>query len=156
MRHDAGRDCDMMDIAYEWIGWILIAIGVVGCFLPVLPGPPIAYAALFLALARGDHSSPGVSAFVVAGLVTAAVLVLDWIVPALGARKFNCSRVGMLGCFIGTIVGLFFLPIGVVAGPFIGALAGFGALLGYVCGVVLKVACCGFIAYRFWTAVHGS
>ena len=127
----------MMDIAYEWIGWILIAIGVVGCFLPVLPGPPIAYAALFLALARGDHSSPGVSAFVVAGLVTAAVLVLDWIVPALGARKFNCSRVGMLGCFIGTK-------------------GAFGALLGYVCGVVLKVACCGFIAYRFWTAVHGS
>ena len=99
-----------MDIVYEWIGWILIAIGAVGCFLPVLPGPPIAYAALFLALARGDHSSPGVAALVVAGAVTAAVLVLDWIVPTLGAKKFNCSRVGMLGCFIGTIVGLFFLP----------------------------------------------
>ena len=109
---------------YEWIGWVLIAIGTIGCFLPVLPGPPIAYAALFLALARGDHSSPEVSTFVVAGLVMAVVLVLDWIVPALGARKFNCSRLGMLGCFIGTIAGLFFLPLGVVAGPFLGALAG--------------------------------
>ena len=143
-------------IMYEWIGWILIAIGTIGCFLPVLPGPPIAYAALFLALARGDQ---------------AVVLVLDWIVPTLGAKKFNCSRLGMLGCFIGTIVGLFFLPLGVVLGPFIGALAGelvsgkpfglslkgaFGALLGYVCGVLLKVACCGFIAYQFWTAVHGA
>ena len=161
----------MMDIAYEWIGWILIAIGAVGCFLPVLPGPPIAYAALFLALARGDHTSPGVAALVVAGAVTAAVLVLDWIVPTLGAKKFNCSRVGMLGCFIGTIVGLFFLPLGVVLGPFLGALAGellsgkpfgrslkgaFGAFLGYLCGVALKVACCGFIAYQFWTAVHGG
>ena len=94
----------MMDIAYEWIGWILIAIGVVGCFLPVLPGPPIAYAALFLALARGDHSSPRVSALK--------------------------SRITKAVCLI--------------------------ALLGYVCGVVVKVACCGFIAYRFWTAVHGS
>ena len=161
----------MMDVAYEWIGWVLIAIGMVGCFLPVLPGPPIAYAALFLALARGDHSSPGVSTLVVAGVVTAAVLVLDWIVPALGAKKFNCSRLGMFGCFLGTIVGLFFLPIGVVAGPFLGALAGemvagkplglslkgaFGALLGYACGVALKVACCGFIAYQFWAAVHGA
>ena len=161
----------MMDITYEWIGWVLIAIGTIGCFLPVLPGPPIAYAALFLALARGDHSSPGVSTFVVAGVVMAVVLVLDWIVPTLGAKKFNCSRLGMLGCFIGTIVGLFFLPLGVVLGPFIGALAGelvsgkpfglslkgaFGALLGYVCGVLLKVACCGFIAYQFWTAVHGA
>ena len=161
----------MMDMTCEWIGWVLIAIGTIGCFLPVLPGPPIAYAALFLALARGDHSSPGVSTFVVAGLVTAAALVLDWIVPALGARKFNCSRVGILGCFIGTIIGLFFLPLGVVAGPFIGALVGemvsgkpfgrslrgaFGALLGYVCGLVLKVACCGFIAYQFWTALRGA
>ena len=160
-----------MDITYEWIGWILIAVGTIGCFLPVLPGPPIAYAALFLTLARGDHSSPEVSTFVVAGLVMAAVLVLDWIVPALGAKKFNCSRVGMFGCFAGTIVGLFFLPFGVVLGPFIGALAGemlsgkpfglslkgaFGALLGYAFGVVLKVACCGFIAYWFWTAVHGQ
>ena len=159
-----------MDIAYEWIGWGLIAIGTIGCFLPVLPGPPIAYAALFLALARGDHSSPGVATLVVAGVVTAAVLVLDWIVPALGAKKFDCSRVGMFGCFVGTVVGLFFLPFGVVAGPFLGALAGellsgkpfgrslrgaFGALLGYVCGVALKVACCGFIACRFWAAVHG-
>ena len=161
----------MIDIAYEWIGWVLIAIGTIGCFLPVLPGPPIAYAALFLALARGDHSSPGVSAFVVAGLVTAVALVLDWIVPALGARKFNCSRVGILGCFIGTIIGLFFLPLGVVAGPFIGAFAGemasgkpfglslkgaFGALFGYVLGVLLKVVCCGFLAYQFWMAVHGA
>jgi uncharacterized membrane protein len=30
------------------------------------------------------------------------------------------------------------------------------ALLGYVCGVVVKVACCGFIAYRFWTALRGA
>ena len=114
----------MMDIAYEWIGWILIATGAVGCFLPVVPGPPIAYAALLLALARGDHSSPGVSVLVVAGAVMVAVLALDWIVPSLGAKKFNCSRIGMLGCFVGTIAGMFFLPYGVVAGPFLGAFAG--------------------------------
>ena len=145
-----------MDITYEWIGWVLIAIGTIGCFLPVLPGPPIAYAALFLALGRGDHSSPGVATLVITGAVTAAVLVLDWIVPSLGAKKLNCSRIGILGC---------------VAGPFLGALAGemlsgktfglslrgaFGALLGYACGLILKLVCCGFIAYQFWVAIHGS
>lgn len=159
----------MMDVVYECIGWALIAVGTVGCILPVIPGPPIAYAALFLALARGDHTSPDVVALVVAGVVTVAVLVLDWIVPALGAKKFNCSRLGTVGCFVGTIVGLFFLPLGVVAGPFLGALVGelasgkpfgrslrgaFGALLGYACGVALKLACCGFIACQFWRAVH--
>ena len=159
----------MMDVVYECIGWALIAVGTVGCILPVIPGPPIAYAALFLALARGDHTSPDVVALIVAGVVTVAVLVLDWIVPALGAKKFNCSRLGTVGCFVGTIVGLFFLPLGVVAGPFLGALVGelssgkpfgrslrgaFGALLGYACGVALKLACCGFIACQFWRAVH--
>ncbi len=160
-----------MDIIYEWIGWILIITGVIGCFLPILPGPPIAYAALFLALARGDHSSPGILTFVFSGVVMAAVLLLDWVVPALGAKKFNCSRVGTIGCFIGTIVGLFFIPYGVVLGPFLGALLGeivsgksfglslkgaFGAFLGYLFGTLLKLACCGFIAYQFWMAVHGG
>ena len=160
-----------MDIVYECIGWGLIAIGVTGCFLPVLPGPPIAYSALFLALACGDHSSPGVLAFVVSGVAMLVVLALDWLVPALGAKKFNCSRAGMFGCFVGTVVGMFFLPLGVLAGPFLGALAGemlsgrpfgcslrgaCGALLGYLFGVVLKVVCCGYIAFVFWSSIHGS
>jgi hypothetical protein len=158
-----------MDFVYVSLGWIFLAVGLIGCFLPVLPGPPIAYLALFAALARGDHSSPSVTCLVVAGVVTAVVMVLDFVVPALGAKKFNCSRAGTIGCFIGTIVGLFFLPFGVLAGPFLGALAGellfgrklcpalkgaTGALLGYVSGILLKVACCGYLAYLFWIAVY--
>ena len=63
---------------------------------------------------------------------------------------------------------MFFLPIGVIAGPFLGAMAGelfagkaigeslrgaFGALLGFILGVVIKVACCGYIAYCYYHAV---
>lgn len=158
------------DVVYAGLGWLMIAVGVIGCFLPVVPGPPLAYASLFLAWAIGDHTSPSVRLLVVAGAMTAAVVVLDYVVPAMGAKKFDCSRWGTVGCFVGTLVGLFFLPFGVLAGPFLGAMAGeliagkalgqalkgaVGALLGYVFGIVLKLICCGLLAYWFYVSLPG-
>ena len=159
----------MTNSLFIWIGWALIALGFAGCFVPVIPGPPVAYAALFAALATGDHSSPAHSCLVVAGIATLVATILDYVVPAISARRFNCSKTGTACCFIGTIAGLFFLPFGVVAGPFLGALAGglisgqdigpglkgaFGALLGFLCGVAIKVLCCGYLAYCFYKAIN--
>ena len=154
-----------MDVVWIACGWALLAVGLVGCFVPLIPGPPIAYSSLFVALLIGDHSSPTVSILVVAGLATAVVTILDYVVPAWGAARFHCSRGGTFGCLLGTVAGLFFLPFGIVAGPFLGALAGelisgkrfgsalfgsFGALVGFLTGVLLKVVCCGFLAYWFY------
>lgn len=158
----------MADAFLIFFGWALIALGAVGCFVPVMPGPIIAYSALLVARAVGDHSSPTAESLVVSALVVAAVVVFDYVVPAMGAKKFNCSRLGVIGCVVGTFTGLFFLPLGVVLGPFLGALAGelihgkelasslkgaFGAFLGFVAGLVVKFACCCFIAFRYYAAV---
>lgn len=155
-----------MDIVYIIIGWTLLVIGTLGCFIPVLPGPPVAYASLLLAYAVGAISG---MTLLVAGAVTIAILILDCFVPAIGARKFNCSRAGIFGCLVGTVIGLFFLPFGIIIGAFLGALLGetvvarknlgpalrgaFGAILGYLAGIVLKLACCGFLAFCFYKAV---
>lgn len=155
----------------EWVaicvGWALVAVGFAGCFVPVLPGPPIAYAALLLLRFAGGGSSPETRLLVVAGVATAAATVLDYAVPALGAKAFKCSRAGVTGCVVGTLVGLFFLPFGVVLGPFAGALIGeatagkefgkalfgaTGAFLGFVSGVLIKLACCGLLAFWFFRA----
>ncbi|NNL08276.1 MAG: DUF456 domain-containing protein, partial [Croceitalea sp.] len=37
-----------MDIALLFIGFILMLIGILGSFLPVLPGPPISWVGLLL------------------------------------------------------------------------------------------------------------
>lgn len=150
------------------LGWSLIVVGMIGCVVPMIPGPPIAFCALLVAKAMGDSSAPSLAVLLSAFAVVVVVTVLDFVVPALGAKRFHCSRSGMIGCFIGTIAGLFFLPLGVIVGPFLGALIGevvtgkdfgaslwgaTGALIGFVFGVIIKLVGCGYVAYCFYQAV---
>ena len=144
-----------MMVAMSILAGLLLLIGFVGCVVPVLPGPIIGYCGL-LALIPTEKC-PSTLVLVTMGLVVAAVTVADYVVPAIGAKKFNCSRWGTFGCFVGTIVGLFFVPIGILVGPFLGAFlgeliamksiaaalkGGFGAFLGFLSGVFLKILAC--------------
>ena len=144
-----------MTIALSILAGILLLIGFVGCVVPVLPGPIIGYCGL-LALIPTEKC-PSTLILVTMGLVVAAVTIADYVVPAIGAKKFNCSRWGTTGCFVGTIVGIFFVPIGILLGPFLGAFCGeliaqkpigaalkggFGAFLGFLSGVFLKILAC--------------
>jgi hypothetical protein len=133
----------------------LYAAGIVGCVVPVLPGPLAAYAGFLCLL--GTPRSPGLRATVAVGALVLAVTVLDTLIPGWGARKFECSRWGAWGGVIGALAGSFFFPLGLLVGPFAGAVAGeliagrrmgsatrsgIGALLGFLCGVAVKLAAC--------------
>lgn len=144
-----------MEIVYHIVAIVLLALGIVGCVAPFLPGPILAYAAFFCLIPTAN--CPSVSTFVLLGLITLIVTIADSIIPALGAKKFNCSRWGTWGCLVGTIVGFFFFPIGLIAGSFLGAFlgeliagknsgaafrGGMGAFLGFLAGTLLKLALC--------------
>ena len=144
-----------MEMVWTILAGLLLAIGFVGCVVPVIPGPALAYCGL-LALVP-TAKCPSTPTLVLMGAVVAAVTIADYVVPALGAKRFNCSRWGTAGCFIGTVVGLFFVPFGILFGPFLGAFCGeliackpigaalkggFGAFLGFLSGVVLKLLAC--------------
>ncbi len=144
-----------MDAALYVLAGVLWAVGVVGCVVPALPGPPVAYAG-FLCLLWTSRS-PGWGWTVAAGVAVAVVTVLDFVASAWGARKFKCSKWGAWGGVIGAFVGLMFFPVGLLAGPFAGAIAGeliagrsftegvnsgIGAVLGFLGGVVAKLAVC--------------
>ena len=159
----------MPDILIIILAGFLLGTGIIGCFLPILPGPAIAYAGFFRARWIDPVNSPSDSELVMAGVMVAAVTLFDYIVPALGAKKFNCSKWGTFGCFAGTIIGLFFVPLGVVLGPFIGAFCGeciagkkfdlairgaFGAFVGYVTGLVVKCACCIVLVVWFMNSIR--
>jgi len=158
-------------------GWILMVLvgctttllGLVGCFVPVLPGPAIAYAGLWILYAVGW--APPTSLLAIGAGVLVAVTLVDYIVPSLCAKKFKCSGWGVWGCFIGSIVGLFFLPLGIILGPFIGTVAGeliagkeiaaslrggVGALLGFVVCLGLKLASVGLFVWWYFASLPAT
>ena len=103
-----------------------------------------------------------------AGLTVLATF-LDYVVPAIGAKKYGASKLGIWGSIIGMIFGLFiFPPWGVLVGAIIGALAGelaggkrgkkalrasWGVFVGNIMGVGLKLAFSGTIFFFYIKAM---
>lgn len=144
----------------------LILLGLVGCILPVLPGPPLAWLGLLLAKFTTFCSVDWITILVMAG-VTLIVTLLDYLFPAWIAKKMGGSNWGAWGTIIGLLVGVIFLgPLGAVVGPFVGALVGemlrkqpqnntknnpwlsaVGSFLGFMLGVGVKLITVGVIIY---------
>jgi uncharacterized protein YqgC (DUF456 family) len=138
-------------------------LGIIGCLVPVLPGPPVSFLGLiFLHLTRFGHFSN--STLIILGGIAAVVTVLDYIVPIWGTKKFGGSKYGTRGATVGLIIGLFLGPLGIILGPLIGAIvgelifkddlgyavkAGFGSLLGFLTGIGLKLAASFVITFYF-------
>ncbi|WP_177730144.1 DUF456 domain-containing protein [Flavobacterium inviolabile] len=106
------------------IGFICMLVGILGSFLPILPGPPISWVGLLLLyLTKGIPFSYWILGITL--LIALAVAILDYIIPAKGTKKFGGSQYGIWGTNIGLIVGLIApVPFGFIIGPFVGALVG--------------------------------
>ncbi|MCU0456234.1 MAG: DUF456 domain-containing protein [Bacteroidales bacterium] len=145
-------------------GIVLMLIGIIGCLVPVLPGPPLSYIGIILLhLSRFGQFSK--TTLIVLGAVTIVVTVLDYIVPIWGTRKFGGSKYGVRGATVGLIIGFFLGPAGIIIGPLLGAIvgelifrddmkyaikAGFGSLLGFLTGVGLKLAASLIMTFYFF------
>lgn len=146
---------------------ILMLLGIAGCLLPILPGPPLTYLGLVvLHFTRFAEISRNM--FIILGIVAVVVTVIDYVVPIWGTRQFGGSKYGMRGATVGLIIGLFLGPPGIIIGPFIGAVvgelifkddikyalkAGFGSLLGFLTGVGLKLAAALLMSFYFVKAL---
>ena len=149
-----------------WINIIAVIIGLVGlvgCFLPVLPGPPISWGALLLLYFFGNGEMSLRFLLIWLG-ITIVVTILDYIVPAQFTRVTGGSKAAGRGSLAGLIAGLiFFPPWGMIAGAFLGALLAevlvnrssiadsvkpaFGSFLGFLTGTFLKFVSS---AMMFW------
>lgn len=136
------------------LAWLVMFIGLAGAILPGLPSTPIVLlGAIGHKMYFGDQgSSWWMLGFLT--LLTVVSLVLDYVASVVGARKLGATKWGVIGAIVGAMVGLFFPPIGLFAGPFVGALAlevvagrglrdstkaGFGAVLGVLAGALGKI-----------------
>lgn len=146
--------------AFYLLAALLVVVGLVGTILPALPGLPLVYAGMLLAAWADGFQRIGIPMLVVLGLLTLFSLGIDLWATAHGAKRVGASRLAIVGAMLGTLGGLLFGPIGLLVGPFAGALAGellhrrslqrehlgqaakigFGTWFGIVLGTALKLA----------------
>jgi len=155
---------------FIWIiaGTLFVIAGIVGSFLPVLPGPPLSYIGL-LAL-QLTSPTPFSAGFLIGwAVVVLIVSSLDHLIPAVGSNRMGGTKYGVWGCIVGGLLGLFlFPPIGIIAGPMIGAFVGemisdrnseralraaIGSFIGFLLSTVIKVAVSLVLAFYFFRAV---
>ena len=115
-----------MDPVWWWwaLAVALIVIGVIGTFLPVLPGAALVFGGMLLAAWIDGFQRVGWITLVILGVLTALVFGVDIVSGFLGAKRVGASKLAIVGAAIGTVVGLFFGIIGVLVAPFIGAVVG--------------------------------
>jgi uncharacterized protein YqgC (DUF456 family) len=112
-----------MDILLIILGAICLLLGLVGCVAPVVPGVPLSYLGLWL-LHWTERVQFSWQFLLVWAVVTIVIQVLDYFIPAWGTKKFGGSKYGVWGSTIGLLAGLFMGPMGIILGPFIGAVLG--------------------------------
>ena len=113
-----------MDLLFIIIGFILMLVGIMGSILPVIPSTPISWAGLIVLYLAPSLAFDWLF-IIVTGVVAISIYVLDYIVPAVGTKRFGGSRAGVWGTMIGLIIGLIApIPFGILIGPFVGALVG--------------------------------
>ena len=113
-----------MGIFLAVTAFLLLITGLLGSIVPVLPGPPLSYIGLLLLQWSGYGGFS--SAFLwLWAIITVVVTISDNVLPAWMTKRFGGSRMAVIGSVLGIIAGMFlFPPIGLLVGPFLGALAG--------------------------------
>ena len=156
-----------MDMIVIILSSLCLLAGLLGCVLPALPGPPISYIGLLL-LHFTDKVQFSTTQLLVWLVIVGIIQLLDYFIPMLGTKYSDGSKWGSWGAFIGSILGVFFLPWGLLAGPFLGAVmgellgdrslqqalkSGIGSLLGFLFGTILKLVLCTYFIVQFFTAL---
>lgn len=153
-----------MDITLSILAFVFTITGIVGCIVPALPGVVLSYAGLVCACLT-SYSTIGGAALWTWLAITVAVSVIDYFLPAWMTRRFGGSRAGAIGATVGVFAGFFlFPPLGIVLGPFFGAvlgellhdksdpgkalLVGIGSFLSFIVGTGIKlVAAVGMLLH---------
>ena len=142
-----------MDLFLLLLGFVFVCLGIIGSFLPVLPGPLTSWVGLFILhttkIIPMDWTFLGITLG-----IAVFIWILDYFIPAIGTKRFGGTKYGMIGTTIGLIVGLIApIPGGIIIGPFIGALIGelinksdtkkatkaaFGSFIGFLTSTFIK------------------
>jgi uncharacterized protein len=139
------------------IVWSIMLVGLIGSLIPAVPSTTLVLLGAILHKLYFAQASASWTVIIVLAIATAISLILDYAATMIGAKKLGATWRGILGSFIGCVVGALtpFNIIGMFIGTFLGALifelmggrefkdatkAGLGAVVGLLAGAVGKLA----------------
>src|SRR5690349_9401095 len=144
-----------MEVFWWLFAIVVMALGLIGTVIPILPGTTIILAAAVIhRVVLGADRSLGWSALIALLVLTLVTYAIDAAASYLGAKRFGATKWGLIGCAAGALAGLFFGLLGLFLGPVIGAivgeliggkkivnagLAGWGTFLGSLGGLIAKL-----------------
>lgn len=137
-------------------------LGLLGAIVPVIPGTILSYVGL-VCIYFTDGSTVTNTQLIIWGVLSFVVIFMDYVLPGYFSKMFGGSKKGIIGANVGTIIGIFFGPAGIIAGPFLGAFigelindgdslakalkVGLGSTLSFIAGTGAKLIVGGFILY---------
>lgn len=147
---------------------IAAVIGIVGSIIPGIPGPPVSWIGYLLVFIGkftdrfGDTMS--VTVLLVWLGIVILVTVLDYVIPSWFTRFTGGHKAASVGAIVGLFAGMFFTPVGMIAGSILGAFlaellyensaiwdsfkASIGAFLGFIFTTGMKIVVSGIMAYN--------
>lgn len=149
-----------MDIVLIILAVICFLTGIAGSILPALPGAPFSYLGVWL-LQWSGYVHYSTTFLVVTAILLIIISVIDYFLPPLITQKTGGSGYAAAGSVIGMVAGMFFTPVGMIAGLLLGAFIGelvfarqkadnalkaaLGAFGGFVFGTGMKLLYCFFL-----------
>ena len=113
-----------MDTILFALAFCCMILGILGSFLPVIPGVPLSWIGLLI-LYLTEAVPMNYWMLGVTLIITIVISILSYVIPAKGTKRYGGSSYGVWGTNIGLVVGIFLpIPFGFIIGPFIGAFIG--------------------------------
>ncbi len=144
-----------MNVLGLLIAILFFAAGVAGTVLPALPGVPLIFLGMVIYGLFTGFYNLSLWFFILQAAAVALVFFIDFAANAWGVHRYGGSQAAIWGSIAGLVLGILLLgPLGIILGPFLGAVAGelidkkpldravrvgFGTLLGLAGGTVLKL-----------------
>ena len=147
----------------------LFATGLIGTFLPIIPGTFLIWLGIFIhKLFLGD-TSVSWTFIIVATALTFLAHALDYLCNFWGAKRFGASWQGGLGAVLGGVLGIFlFNIIGLIIGPIAGVIivefirnrnihqatkAGLGTIVGGIVAFIAKFTITCIMIIEFYISL---
>ena len=146
-----------MDLLLIIISGVLIILGIIGSFMPILPGPLTSWFGLFILNLISSIEIEN-TLLTITFIIAVTIFILDSLIPIYGSKYFGATKYGIIGASIGLVIGILTpIPFGILIGPIMGALIGellfnkdlkksikssIGVLIGFVASSFIKFVTC--------------